>query len=503
MKKNILKYTYLLPLILIGIFFILQSIQFPIHDYGNYYYGAKILWCQDFDSQIYFPEWFNQKIVDISNQTYYLNYTPNTPFLALFYLPFSFLEIGLSKLIFNIITFILFCISIYRLFQFLKIDNRYLAFLPILFLLPIKNNILFGQTYFLILVLLIEAFIFTSKKKPYHAGFFISLAICLKVFPVFLIPYLILKKEWKTLISIVLFTMLFIGITLFFVPIETWEFYFETVLRKASNGEISGEIVSNYQSLQMFLKSGFTDYRSYLLGCKIALLGFAIFYTLKNKNNLYNYTTWLIISVAFSGYGSTYSLLLLVWFYVGICKSHVNLKWKLFWIIILFLIGNIPIHYFCYIAFPINFIRLLLMMILGVSLLFYFRKQIPFFLILLISGFISILHLFVFEKEKLGFEKAIPNESELLITDFQIINNQLVYSFWTENGLKTKSLFYKAHSIKPLKIQYNQIWFNQQKITNDFSNKKQAILVNNSYVLFLSDYDRGIGFYDIKKININ
>jgi Gpi18-like mannosyltransferase len=58
-------------------------------------------------------------------------------------------------------------------------------------LLPIKNNILFGQTYFLILVLLIEAYILLEKKESFKAGFFISLAICLKVFPIFLIPYFV------------------------------------------------------------------------------------------------------------------------------------------------------------------------------------------------------------------------------------------------------------------------------------------------------------------------
>ena len=92
-----------------------------------------------------------------------------------------------------------------------------------------------------------------------------------------------MKKDWKSIFSIFLFTSIFIGITLFFVSIESWLYYATTVLKKASNGEISGEIVSNYQSLHMFLKSEFTNYKSYLLGCKIALILGAVFYTIRNK----------------------------------------------------------------------------------------------------------------------------------------------------------------------------------------------------------------------------
>lgn len=502
MYKNILKYVYLLPYILIGGYFILLAIKSPIHDYGNYYYGAKIMWHNEFDLKIYFPEWFNEKIVEISKQTYYLNYTPNTPFLALFYLPFSFLEIGISKFIFGLLSFILFGRSLYRLFRFLNIDNRYLALLPILFLLPIKNNILFGQTYFLILVLLIEAYILLEKKESFKAGFFISLAICLKVFPVFLIPYFIIKKDWKSIFSIFLFTSIFIGITLFFVSVESWLYYATTVLQKASNGEISGEIVSNYQSLHMFLKSEFTNYKSYLLGCKITLILCAVFYTIRNKNSLYNYTVWLMLSIVFSSYGSTYSLLLFIWLYVSVCKSNVNFSWKVFWFILLFLICNVPIHYFENLIFPFNYIRLLIIFLLGSCLMFYSRKQLPVFIILFCSGLISVIHVLFFQNGKVTYDNVIPNEKELLITDYKLLNDQLTYYYWTHQGLKSKKIFCKTNATQALDIKENQIYFNQKKVTNEASSKKKAVLLNNEYILFLSDYDRGIGFYDLKKMKL-
>lgn len=502
MIKNISKYIYIFPLFLVGIFFILKSSKFPIHDYGNYYYGAKLMLEQNFDLHIYFPEWFNIKISEISHHYHYLNYTPNTPFLALFYIPFSIVEIAFSKLIFNVFSFFLFGVSIHRLFKNLKIERKYIAILPFVFLIPIKNNILFGQTYFFLLFLLIEAYLLMEKKRYFRAGFLISLSICLKVFPVFLIPYLIIKREWKIVFSILFFSALFFGISFLFISLETWCFYLFTVLKKASNGEISGEIVSNYQSIQMFLKSELTNYKSYLIGIKIALLGFTLFFTLKSKNNLYNFAAWILLSITFSGYGSTYSLLLLIWIYVSICKSEVELKWKIIWFFLLFIICNIPIHYLNGFVFPLNYFRLLMMIILGSSLIFYFRRKLPVFNILLISCFFSLSHFFYFPKVKNNIEKAIPSENELLITDFQLKDNKIIYNYWTDNGLKTKSLLYKIRSSKPLKIKENQIWMNGNKITNENSNKKKAILVNNTYILYLTDYDRGVGFYDLKKLKI-
>jgi hypothetical protein len=279
-------------------------------------------------------------------------------------------------------------------------------------------------------------------------------------------------------------------------------YYATTVLQKASNGEISGEIVSNYQSLHMFLKSEFTNYKSYLLGCKIALILAAVFYTIRNKNSLYNYTVWLMLSIVFSSYGSTYSLLLFIWLYVSVCKSNVNFKWKVYWLILLFLICNVPIHYFENIIFPFNYIRLLFIILLGSSLVFYIRKQLAVFIILFCSGLISVIHVLFFQNEKMTYDKVIPNEKELLITDYKLLNDQLTYYYWTQEGLKTKKIFCKTNSTQALDIKENQIYFNQKKVTNEASSKKKAVLLNNEYILFLSDYDRGLGFYDLKKMKL-
>ena len=66
----------------------------------------------------------------------------------------------------------------------------------------------------------------------------------------------------------------------------------------------------------------------------------------------------------------------------------------------------------------------------------------------------------------------------------------------------TPKIFCKTNATQALDIKENQIYFNQKKVTNEASSKKKAVLLNNEYILFLSDYDRGIGFYDLKKMKL-
>ena len=60
---------------------------------------------------------------EISYQYHYLNYTPNSPFLVLFYNPFSILDIAFSKSIFNVNSFFLIGKSIQPLYKYFKIEK--------------------------------------------------------------------------------------------------------------------------------------------------------------------------------------------------------------------------------------------------------------------------------------------------------------------------------------------------------------------------------------------
>ena len=165
MKKIFQTYYPFLPLLLLCVFYAYKAIAFPIHDFSNYYFGGKFLADGNFNSEIYFPYELNKAISDLGYQNIFASYAPNTPFLAWFFLPYSFVSAATAKLIFNSISIILFVFSICRLFTHYKLNLKFALLIPILFLVPIKNSLLFGQVYFLLFFLLSEGWIAYEKER--------------------------------------------------------------------------------------------------------------------------------------------------------------------------------------------------------------------------------------------------------------------------------------------------------------------------------------------------
>ena len=113
-------------------FFILISgaiyaVNFSIHDFGNYYFGAYFLSIGEFNTEIYFPHIFNQDISQLGYSGLYLNYAPNTPFLSLLFYPFTFFSVGTAKILFNVISVFLFSYSLNKWFIHFKIKPFYVS----------------------------------------------------------------------------------------------------------------------------------------------------------------------------------------------------------------------------------------------------------------------------------------------------------------------------------------------------------------------------------------
>ena len=97
----------------------------------------------------------------------------------------------------------------------------------------------------------------------------------------------------------------------------------------------------------------------------------------------------------------------------------------------------------------------------------------------------------------------LSQNSPILIYDYQIKNKQLTYFYWNENGENSKSIPFRYTINQKITIVNNQVYYNKKQLTFDTSNKLKPILIDNKTVLYLSDFDRGIGFYTIRKIKFN
>lgn len=518
MKQYISKYYPFIPLILVCTFYAFKAISFPIHDFANYYFGSKFLVDGNFNSTIYFPYEFNNSIANLGFKNIFASYAPNTPFLAVFFFPFTFTSVLKAKIIFNCISIILLLVSINRLFNYYKIDFRYLIFIPILFFFPIKNNLLFGQVYFFILFLLSEALIAYEKEQFKKMSVFLSLAILLKVFPVLLFLIFIFKTQFRPFIYLIISCLLLFIISLFFTGVDIWVFYIQNVLSKASNGEIANSFVTNYQSIFMFLKEFLvfdatensnaifnnpTLFLNLVLVFKLVLITIGFYITRKTANTLFVFSYCFFIIILISPYGSTYGLILLLFPFISVLKhSYSNIK-KVFFSILFFLINTIPLSYYIKNEFPFSYIRLFILITLFMVFINLYYKKINWKIVTFIS-IIPILLLPVFKKSKtINSYYFLDKNAPILIFDYKIGNNNLSYFYWNEKGENSRSIPIKVRGTKALTIINNQVYHNKKQLTFDKSNKIKPILIDNKTLLYLSDYDRGIGFYTLRKTDLN
>lgn len=159
-------------------------------DFTNYYYGPKLA----FEGiSPYLP---NKNL--FTPTTYPPTLFPIFKFLS--YL--DFILAGKIWTIGSIFSLLLSLIILLKIHKQNLFSNTALLLYGLTFLsFPIKFSLGMGQINLYIL-LLIVLFIYFLNKGMSRAGAFLSFAIILKLFPVFLIPYLVILKKWKILLII-------------------------------------------------------------------------------------------------------------------------------------------------------------------------------------------------------------------------------------------------------------------------------------------------------------
>jgi len=483
--------------------FIYQAIDFVPHDFANYYFGAKFLRIENFNSSIYFPHIFNQEIAALGYKNIFVSYAPNTPFLAIFYYPFTFFSLAIAKFIFNVLSLGLFLYSLRNLIKTYQIKSIFLFLIPLVFFIPLRNNFLFGQVYLLLFFLLSEGFLAYKKERFLRMGIFWGIAILLKVFPIILVGMLLFKKKFKPLFFLGLVSVFLLLFSIFINGFEVWDFFFNTVLPKSGKGEIAGEFVQNYQSMFMFLKYAFptntVGFLMVLLFFKLILLTLSYFITINESSQLKVFSFWIFVSILLSPYGSTYSNLVLIFPLMFFIKEG-TINFKNLLILLLFTgITFLPVLYFSKFNIPFSFPRLLLML-----LLFFFfinenllkinwRKSTVFIAPILITYFF-----FFIPKEETA-TRQILSRNHVLAYNYTVKDGVLHYNYWNNNGENNQATSLQIKSIDTMNISLinNHIFYKNKQLTFGKDYKLKPAVINENQLLYLSDAKKGIGFYSL------
>lgn len=493
----------------------IKSLNFPIHDFANYYFAGDLLKEGALDSRIYFPEFFNLWIKDSGVSGQFVSYAPNTPFMPLVLVPFTWVSVINAKWIFSLSGGVFFLLSLNRFTHYFEINKWLIAISPLFFLVPLHHNILFGQMYLWVLILLLEGLMAYDKEQWIAMALCWGLAVVLKVFPIVVIGFLWGQKSYKAIMYLVISIVSFIAISILITGWDLWAFYWNEILPRFHQGEIAGVIVDNYQSASMFLKRLFwydiyhnpdvliqdkALFATLLWVFKLVWVSITIWLSTKVSNLVFRFSIWLLLSVIISSYGSTYGLLILMFLFFAIGPLDIDYRSKIGILILMFLGLNNPMISDW--NFPWNYFRLFAWFgIIGILLWSY--RSLKFVKWVAIGSVcIGVFHYLWNDREK---QKTVENLNTPILTyDYQITDHGVQYVYWSNMGAQVGEIWMNVDdwSTEEVEIQSNQVYYKRTPITNDRGFKKKALRVNQS-ILFLSDQGRGIGFYGLQKIDLN
>lgn len=487
------------------------------HDFSNSYFGALFFSQGEFDTTIFDPYAFNKKIYDSGHHYLFVNYNPNPPSTSIFFLPFTLFNLHVAKLLFNLISTLLFIVSIYRLCRHLKIDVGIVGlYLPIVLLIPIRNQILFGQTYFLIFALLAEGYIAHEKRKLVLSSILWSMAIFIKVFPAILLLFILLKKDWKQVFYMGVTCMVILTASILLQGIDVWMEYLLTVLPRNNRGEIQSAYLTNYQSALMLFKYLFIreevlnptpliDSPFLFKGClvvfKAGILALCSLLIIHRKDIL-AFGVTLFAGMLISPYGSSYSNILLLFILFAVQREG---RSTFFWVtmLLIFLISNLPLGPFQALPLIFQFPRLLLMIILFVYLFAATTSKMKYSVLILYIFILGIPTLLQRDDAVDTSTRLLSDEKHNLIFDYGLKNGFLYYNYWEgESKIQSTEIPVTNLQKNSVFIKNNQVFYKDNQLTNSSDNKIKPGILNSKSIIYLSDKDKGIGFYTIRVISL-
>lgn len=508
------------PLLFLLSYFLYTSWSFPIHDFANYYFGGKLMFDGLFDTSTYNAISFNESILDKYQFQSFSAYYPNTPTLALFYSIFSTLEWNHAKLSINALGVVLFLVAINGFGSQLKNKRLFILLIPLVFFLPIKNNLLFGQSYLILCSLILLGYILLEKKELIR-NLFGAVAILLKSSPILLLGYLLASKKTKPIFYQIGFSIIIILVSLFFILPETWVYYFTDVLSNASQGNLYDGFTTRTKSMSFLFKNLFlydSNYNpnplfrsnqlyyfiNYGFKFSLLLITFLLSFKIRKKDTI---GLWIILLLLLSPNLSSYSLVLLV-IPFGYILSGNNKYMLALSCLLLLCINHYPNNVFYNTGLLVFIFGKAILLFLFFLLYAYNLIKNSFlltwkdsFIAILVSLTLAMIISFTSKYNNLD-SYALNKQNHILLRDFEISDQKITQSFYSVKGNKKQidPISLAISSIKEIENPYSYL---EKSSVFKKSSIKKAYLVNDSLLFFMSDLNRSPGFYTLHKLNIS
>jgi|GEM_PF-293016 len=546
---------YLAPLALLLGVCLYHSQVVPWSDFAGYYTGSHLLLKGDYTAA-YDMKALNDHIAAAGYKTGLVSYAPFPPFTSLIFAPFTILPMGMAKLLFNLLSALLFLFTVARAIHQLSISRYFALVIPIIFFIPIVNNIFFGQAYLLLCSLLLEGFLAHQRRRLTLSSLLWGTAILLKLFPALLFLFLLFRRKYRALLYLSIACALLLTGSLLINGIHSWEYYIAHILPKVNNGQLNDPFTYIFQSAFMLFKKAFiydallnphpfinspfifiaimalfkalilticivrtnqrfvvrrTDIRSFRkMGHLSTKTHFPDTPTLgKKDDDLLSFAVWMTASILLSPNGSSYSLVLLLIPLLALANQLYHFKAIHMGIaitatVLLLVACNIPVTRLS--SFPLwaQFPRLYLLLAFFIILTSPWTKYWNTRLTAGLAILFFLLALPGLDRNRDSSTYLLDREEHLYICDYEIRNNSLVYYYMDQDGRHEVSTGFRVYAATNdgLALKNEQIWYKGRQMTTGPDRKKKPTLINNEYIVYLSDKDRGVDFYTLRQLTI-
>ena len=522
---NIVYFPWSLPLQLVLGYFFIKSLGFPLHDFSNGYFPAYAHSHSENIDFVWDVFQFNTYVWNLGYPEVLVDFYINTPFLIFFFQPFSFFQDAhLAKALFNLLGICIFLISLRMLLRvYIKknLSKYLLLLLPVLFFVPLRNQIFFGQLYFFVFALIVLALIYIERNRSEKALLFITLAGLLKIFPAVYGVIFLVQRRYKSLFLAITFSLILILFSMIVVGFETWKFYLFKVVPNTIENQSGVGFQFNAQSLSVFLKTllvhddfynpnpvfnSFIFYKILLWLFKSIVLGLSIQASIDiKKDNFALFAIWTVALLLIQDRTATYTQLLWIIPMLYIFSKPLASKYKIVVFINLLLLCNLPLKWMDSMPIFLKFGRLWLSLVFAMVFFLFLIKRNIIKTQLLTLLVVTPLCLFsILNHNQTKSDYVLNNKGYFMVYDYGFENGKLFYEALGKEGKVKEETTIQVQSFETgiIEIIDNQLFYKDKQITSEKSLKAKPILVNGKEIYFLSDYNTRRMHYTLRKINI-
>lgn len=230
------------------------------------------------DFSVYY--YATESILQKHNPYQTLNFVPTTfiypPFALIFFIPFTIFPLIFAQLLFTIISFLAFVLSIILIFKihnYSVISKSGVLVFSLSFLyFPEKFTLGMGQINNIVFLFFV-LFVYFLNRLPRLSGFFLSLSLLLKLFPALIFVFLLTKRKWVVLVVCSVYVFLTTLVLYLIFGFNIFQSYVQSVLPSL----ILSENAYYYnQALSGFLLRSSLEQFQFYLSVILLLSGFLI-----------------------------------------------------------------------------------------------------------------------------------------------------------------------------------------------------------------------------------